>query len=472
MKTLISILLLICLTQHANAQIEWQHCYGGTASDECNAIRQTFDSGYILAGYATSDNDDVSGNHAGEDFWVVKITATGAIEWQKSYGGSDNDEAFDVRQTADSGYVVVGSTQSTDGDVSGNHGVEDMWVIKISSSGVLQWQKCLGGSGDDAAQSVGQTNDGGYIVAGSTNSNDGDVTGNHGNYDEWVIKLNSTGSIVWERCYGGSSSDGAASVQQTYDGGYIVGGGTASDDGDVTGNHGAGDIWVLKLSPTNSIEWEKCLGNNGADDGSFAIQTSDSGYIVAGQTWSGGGDVTGYIGLGSSGGDGWVVKLSDTGAIQWDRCVYVSGGDYIHAVQQTSEGGYIIAGSETPYMARANGIFGKLSGTGVIDWVDTISTSTYFASAVCTNDGYSIAAGYATQFDVDVSDNHGLINYLVVKFGAPTGVSNIHKTNDFTITPNPATQYLNITASINITSISITNILGQQVFSGKCKSSA
>ncbi len=170
LKTLISILLLSCLTKQTSAQIEWQHCYGGTNYEECNAIRATFDGGYILAGYTQSNNDDVSGNHGEADFWVVKITATGAMEWQKCYGGGVWEEAYDIRQTADSGYVVVGVTSSgtttTDGDVSGNHGGEDMWVIKITSDGTLKWQKSLGTSGTDIAFCVGQTNDGGYIVAG------------------------------------------------------------------------------------------------------------------------------------------------------------------------------------------------------------------------------------------------------------------------------------------------------------------
>ena len=133
--------------------------------------------------------------------------------------------------------------------MSGNHGDgdADFWVVKLSSTGSLQWQKCLGGSRDDSAHSIQQTSDGGYIVAGFTDSNDGDVSGNHGGWDVWVVKLNSTGSLQWQKCLGGSDFDYAYSIQQTSDGGYIVAGGTYSNDGDVSGNHGDMDFWVVKL---------------------------------------------------------------------------------------------------------------------------------------------------------------------------------------------------------------------------------
>ena len=477
MKTILSFFILACLMQQANAQIQWQHCYGGSAYDICYAIRATYDSGYILAGYATSTNDDVHGNHGnhggGGDFWVVKITALGDTQWEKCYGGSGDEIAYDIRQTADSGYIVAGYTTSNDGDVTGNHGGKDMWVIKISATGVLQWQKCLGGSLEDIAYSVTQTNDSGYIFAGYTVSNDGDVIGNHGGYDLWMVKLMDTGSIEWTKCYGGSRSDVASSVQQTFDGGYIVGGSSDSDDGDVTGHHGdttTSDMWVMKLTVTGSMEWEKSLGG-GSYDGVYAIlQTTDSGYIAAGETWGSGGDVTGYIGGGPYGGDGWIVKLTKNGTKQWDKCVYVSGNDEINAIQQTNDGGYLFAGRDFPYMGIGKGILGKLSNIGSIDWMGTyggITGGTDFMSVAPTNDSSFIAAGNTSANNGDVSGNHGVGNYWVAKFGDHTEVTNIEKTNTFTIVPNPVKNNLSITTSYNIATVNITNILGQQVFSSK-----
>jgi hypothetical protein len=232
----------------ATGAIQWQKCLGGSGWDVATSIQQTSDGGFIVAGRTNSNDGDVTGNHGNDDFWVVKLSATGEIQWQKSLGGSNDDWATSIQQTSDGGFIVAGSTDSNDGDVTGNHGNDDFWVAKLSSTGAIQWQKSLGGSGDELAESTQQTSDGGFIVTGWTTSNDGDVTGNHGGKDFWVVKLSSTGAIQWQKSLGGSGTDVAESIQQTSDGGFIVAGYTASNDGDVTGNHGYDDFWVVKLS--------------------------------------------------------------------------------------------------------------------------------------------------------------------------------------------------------------------------------
>lgn len=179
---------------------------------------------------------------------MVKLNATGNVEWQKTLGGSDYfDLAHSIQQTSDGGYIVAGESSSNDGDVTGNHGLRDFWIIKLNTTGDIEWQKCFGGSNDDEARSIQQTTDGGYIVAGNSLSDDGDVTENHGGRDFWVVKLDSTGNIEWQKSYGGSNDDGAHFIRQTEDGGYIIAGNSESNDGDVTGNHGEGDFWIVKL---------------------------------------------------------------------------------------------------------------------------------------------------------------------------------------------------------------------------------
>jgi len=161
------------------------------------------------------------------------------------------ERGYSIRQTSDGGFIVAGYTSSNDGDVSGNHGNTDFWVIKTDDNGVLQWQKCLGGSLDEEATSVKQTADGGYIVAGYTSSNDSDITGNHGGTDLWVVKLDNNGNIEWQKSLGGSAGEGGGysnvMVEQCTNGGYFVASGTSSNDGDVTGNHGALDVWIAKF---------------------------------------------------------------------------------------------------------------------------------------------------------------------------------------------------------------------------------
>jgi Secretion system C-terminal sorting domain len=483
MKTLISILVLILLGGNAFAQasaISWQQCYGGTGGEYCQAIRATFDGGYVLAGVSFSNNGDVTGSHGNGDVWVVKISSTGVLEWEKCFGGSGYDGANDIQQMPDGSYVVVGQTLSSDGDVVGNHGGSDMWVIKISSSGVLQWQKCIGGSLDDVANAVSPTADGGCMVVGTTSSTDGDVAYNHGTADVLAVKLDGAGDIVWAKTYGGSSGDAGVSVQQKFDGGYVVGCNTSSDDGDVSGLHDAygpyPDLWVVSLSDTGKIEWQKCLGGVWTESGGYCRQASDSGFIVVGNTNSTDGDVTGYISHPSppfGNIEGWVVKLDAGGMVQWDRCILVSGDEVLNGVFQSGDGGYIMGGSSawsTPVEGGpgdCNALFAKVSGTGVIEYVDTVggSQTDQFNSVAPSAGGSGIAAGYSESQNGDVLGNMGQ-NYWVVQFGWGTGVQEISGTG-CNISPNPAVGTVVVTANQPILDIAIQDMLGRTVVSGK-----
>ncbi len=180
--TFITAILATLILQAQTPVISWQKCFGGSKSEEAKSIQQTSDGGYIVAGYSASTNGAVTENHGDSDYWVVKLNSTGNISWQKSFGGSYHDEARSIQQTSDGGYIVAGYSESTDGDVTGNHGDSDYWVVKLNSTGNILWQKSLGGSDDDEANSIQQTSDGGYIVAGYSQSTDGDVTGHHGSF--------------------------------------------------------------------------------------------------------------------------------------------------------------------------------------------------------------------------------------------------------------------------------------------------
>ena len=383
--------------------IQWQKALGGSSYEEAASIEQTTDGGYIVAGWSLSNDGDVSGNHGGiwdGDYWIVKLAATGNIQWQRCLGGSAWDYATSIEQTTDGGYIVAGWSHSNDGEVSGNHGVfgvPDYWIVKLDATGIIQWQRCLGGSGDEWAYSIEQTTDGGYIVAGITGSDDGDVSGNHGGFDHWIVKLDATGNIQWQRCLGGSDDEWTHisstpysampqnSIEQTTDGGYIVAGSTFSNDGDVSGNHGGFDYWIVKLDATGNIQWQRCLGDSGYYDFAFSIeQTTDGGYIVAG--WS------------------CIAKLDATGNIQWQRLDI--GGI---STEQTTDGGYIVA----------DGGIVKLDATGNIQWQRYLGGSgvDVAISIEQTPDGGYIVAAYAESNDGDVSGNHGGGDAWVVKLG-------------------------------------------------------
>jgi hypothetical protein len=253
------------------------------------------------------------------DYWIVKLDKTGTIVWQKSLGGINDDIAESIRQTTDGGYIIAGYSYSNDGDDTGHHDTTeenpDYWVVKLNSTGTIIWQKSFGGFNEDWASSIQQTTDGGYIVSGSSNSNDGDVTGHHGTaadcYDYWVVKLNSTGTIEWQKSLGGIRDDWAFSIQQTTDDGYIVTGHSYSIDGDIMGHIGTisyCDYWVVKLNATGTLAWQKSLGGAVYDLSNSIQQTTDGGYIVSGYSWSNDGDITGHHGT-TDFDDYWIVKL-------------------------------------------------------------------------------------------------------------------------------------------------------------------
>ena len=235
------------------------------------------------------------------------MNSSGTLEWQKCLGGTNDEWLDDLKSTSDGGYILTGQTESNDGDVSGFHGggTYDCWVVKLDSSGSIVWQRCLGGTGTDGGGAIQQTSDGGYIVCGWSNSNDGDVSGNHGGTDIWLVKLDSTGNTVeWQKSIGGSGSDVGVDVYQCSDGGYVIGGYSNSNNGDASVNKGSYDIWVVKTDDGGNVEWEKSIGSTYYDYNTKVYQASDGEYIVGGTAYSGGDKSTSY-GVD----DIWIVKL-------------------------------------------------------------------------------------------------------------------------------------------------------------------
>jgi len=355
-------------------KIEWQKCLGGSGYDVANCIIQTSDGGFAIAAYGGSTDGDVTGNHGLGDAWIVKLDPLGKMSWRKCYGGSGDDYANWIIQTSDGGYAVAGRTDSPDGDVKGLHGTDnDAWVFKLNSSGDLLWQKCLGGTGYEGANYILRSSDGGYVICGVAYSNDGDVHDNHsGPGDAWVVKLDSLGNLLWQKCIGGTADDEALSIIENSSGGYTVAGRTSSKDGDIVGYHGGDfDALVFTLDSVGNTKWVKCYGGDSIEHFHSIIQTPDKGYAVSGHTNSMNGDVTGDHG----GEDGWVVKLDSAGNIQWEKSLGGSAVDGIYSIKLTKEGGYIGAGFSSSTDGDVSGCHGeddmwivKLNTVGNIEW--------------------------------------------------------------------------------------------------------
>jgi hypothetical protein len=459
---------------YTQSNIQWQTCLGGSNVDEARCIQTTDDGGLIVIGKTLSNNGDVSGNHGGNDFWVVRLNSLGTILWQKTLGGSNHDRGYYVQQTNDDGFIVVGFTESNNGDVQGNHGDKDIWVVKLNSTGIIQWQKTLGGSYWEEAWCVRQTSDNGFIVAGRSNSLDGDVIGNHGAMDFWVVKLTETGNLEWQKSLGGSLDDIPYSIKQTLDGGYIVAGTTNSSDGDVTGFHGSTDYWVMKLSDMGEIEWQKALGTTSLDRANDVFQTSDGGYFVVGEASANNGDVTGHHG----GYDIWAVKLNEIGEIEWQKALGGSDEEFGKSAQQTDDGGYIIAGATQSTNGDVIGNDGgldiwvvKLTPDGSMEWQKTLggTQGDWGNSIQQTPENGFILAGYTMSNNGDVSGNHGSQDFWIVKLHPESTPTNAPQAQALDFYPNPTTQSITIQIPEpkNTLSVSITDLLGREL---RCQS--
>jgi len=472
--------------QAQSPAVQWKKCVGGTGEERAKATKKTADGGCITVGFTNSPHGDVMDHHGDNDFFVVKLRATGALQWNKCFGGSGDDEATAVDTTTDGGYIIAGFTRSYDGDVTGSHGYYDYWIIKLDSLGNLIWERTYGGTGDDKANSIATTIDGGYIVAGLSNSKNGDVTGNHGGYDYWVIKLNSIGTIQWEQSFGGSGGDEATSIKQTTDCGYflqqnygyIIAGFSNSNDSDVTGNHGYYDYWVVKISSTGNIQWDKCLGGSGYDKATSIDQTTDCGYIVAGFAYaymnSNDTEVTG----GHGDDEYWVVKLNSSGTIQWTTCLGGSNYDRANSIATTTDGGFIVAGFAFSNDSDVTGNHGnadywvvKLDSTGTIQWQTCLGGTGYdeATSVDVTADGGCIVAGFTKSYDLEVTGNNGYYDYWVVKLSPyipHSGIETIEPLSALKIYPNPANTYVDISSQYPV-DIYIYDAIGKMLIARK-----
>ena len=321
--------------------LEWSKVLGGSSNDEAFSAEQTSDGGYIMCGLTGSSDHDVTENHGLFDAWMVKLDASGEMEWQRTLGGGNIEGESRIRQTSDGGYIMISGSFSSDGDLTQNHGAKDLWVVKMDGSGTIEWQRSYGGGDHDGGSWILELTEGGYLAIGTTYSNNGDVSGNHGVCDVWILKLGEDGTIEWQKAYGGNGYEGGISIATTNDGGYIFTGGALSSTGDVSGHHGEGDFWVVKITAGGVLEWQRCLGGSGPDYGEAVFQTPDGGYLAAGKTFSTDGDVT-YLHNGS---DIWVVKLNPTGELQWQKPMGSNSDDWGYGALQASDGGYVITGN-------------------------------------------------------------------------------------------------------------------------------
>jgi hypothetical protein len=319
----------------------WTQTYGGSGDDLAYSLVQTRDGGYALAGYTDSFG---AGYY---DFYLVKTNSAGTEQWSKTYGGPGDDEASSLIQTSDGGYALAGWTDSFGG------GGYKFYLVKTDSSGNMLWNTTYGGAGDSQAYSVIQTSDGGYALAGFTDS-----SGAGGN-DFYLVKTDSQGNMIWNMTYGGIGDDKAFSLIQTNDGGYALAGYTTSPTAGVY------NFWLVKTNSNGTETWSQTYGSPGDSEAYSVIQTTDGGYALGGFTDT----------LGAGGYDVWLVKTDSTGGVQWSQTYGGSSDDFAYSLIQTSDGGYALAGSTDSSGAGGNDFYlvevdsaGASSSSGGLNW--------------------------------------------------------------------------------------------------------
>ncbi|MFN8289030.1 MAG: gliding motility-associated C-terminal domain-containing protein [Chitinophagaceae bacterium] len=349
MKNLYSLSMMLCLCMTALAQLppqQWARQYGGSDVDIPFSIKITSDGGSIAAGYTDSKNGDVSPQPNREywDLWVVKLDRCGTIQWERSFGGTNYESARDVVQTADGGYIVAGETNSTDGGVvSGYGGTKDIWILRLSPAGTLLWQKRYGGNGLDIANRIYLNADGSFYLAASSSSNDGNITGNHGTagYTDGVLmKLDAAGNLLWSRCFGGSKNEEFFAIE-VINGRTYLAGFANSVDGDIPPQQKNYDVWLLALDANGNKIYSKVYGGSQNDVAYSMTRGNDGSLTLAGYTTSTDGDVSGARGSQ----DYWVININPAnGNKKWQKVLGGTDADYASTVMTDADGGYIVGG--------------------------------------------------------------------------------------------------------------------------------
>lgn len=436
----------------ANGESIWQSVAGGTGRDVLHDLNLTQDGGFIMGGESNSpiSNEKTAEPIGGLDFWIVKMNFAGEVEWDKTIGGTEAEVLETIEQTADGGYILGGiSFSGISGDkTEAAYGEGDLWIVKLDSLGNIEWDKSLGGENEEELFHTQQTSDGGYIVGSYSMSGiSGNKTDeNKGWADYWLVKLSSTGSIEWQKSYGGTDYDFLLTLQQTADDGYIFAGQSDSpNSGDKSAdNHGGSDFWIVKTDATGEIEWEKTIGGDADDIPNCLTETHNGGFIIGGTSDSGiSGDKT-DIGTGQE--NSWIVMLDALGNVVWDKTVGTDLIDDISSIEQTSDRGYILGGFTGFFTGSGDGItnYGlydffvvKLEGCAPTTGNEILEVCNEYTDP--NGELYNVAGSYNFTYSIENSVGCDSMISVDLTVEMPSNISIVETACDEYMTPNGET---------------------------------
>jgi hypothetical protein len=431
----LALLLLLCncstedsSNNSTQGEITFIKTLGGSNNDSAQSVVATTDGGYAILGFTQSNDGDITDKqNTSFDYWVIKYDEQDQLQWQKTLGGSLDDRGRDIIQTQDGGYAILGYSFSSDNDVTNNTGLQDYWLIKLDANGNIIWQKSYGFQGADSGMSLIETNDQGYLITGvldvTASGGEGNTSRNtnrHAGGDYWALKLDINGTVEWSRYFGGNFTDTPEAVIQTNDYGFIIVGGSDSEDTDISNNKGTYDFWVIKISALGDLIWEKSFGGSQIDEARGIVNSGDGNYIIVGDTRSSDNDVSTLKGAA----DLWLIKITPNGELLWEKTIGGSSFDVARSIVSAQDNGFLISGS-----SRSNDIdvkenkgqndawVLKIDNNGELLWETTVGGSNIdFAYGIAElNDRSIIAVGDSVSNDGDIIENKGFTDVLIVK---------------------------------------------------------
>ncbi|MFN3848842.1 MAG: T9SS type A sorting domain-containing protein [Spirosomataceae bacterium] len=427
------LLLIPTYTFSQNLALHWQKTMGGKNNEFAYSVVELSDGSFVMVGSTNSGIDgDVVETKGMSDMWVIKTKANGQIEWSKCFGGTKDDIATDVVETTDKAILVVGTTNSVDGDAQGSGTRGGILLFKIKTNGTLEWKRVFAGGynaseagylrGDGSSKpSLKNTADGGYIL-GATR--DGGVNTGYREYDFWLAKLNASGTILWQQHYGSSRNDVMNEVILTSDGGYIMLGGTEGQSNEILGaGRGFFDTYIVKVSANGSQQWQRAFGGSSFDSAYSAGETSDRGFAVVGETTSRDFDFQGNLGQK----DGFIIRLSASGQLLWKIMVGGIENDGINHLEKVNNQfiGFGFSGS-TLSGAKPNS---SLPDFWMISFTEsgTINYNKLWGGGdedlarcgIPTKDGSFIVVGQSQSVDGDITNIRGNLDFWAIKVGTP-----------------------------------------------------
>jgi len=366
----------------AQMGVYWQYCYGGSDGEEAYAMVRTHDNGFAILGWTSSTDGNVSQNYIFQDFWLVKLDSLGVLEWEHTYGGNSIDFGYDLAQTSDGGFIMIGETSSSDIDAVNNHGGTDFLVIKTDALGNKEWSRTYGGSNTDIGHAIIEVGNNNYIIAGSTRSSDGDISNSYGDNDGWLAKIDNMGNIVWETTVGTASYESIHSLIELPNGNFVTGGmgncfamisslgaiqsvtsfpNASINDMKLLSDNTIAfvgwkslpslgtDFWVCKAHPNGSLIWEQTYGAEFDDTAMEVTQLSTGQLMVVGITesiyeWPTYNHIDVSVNYGRF--DIWVTKLDQQdGSLLMEKSIGGTSWDYAYGVLEDYPSGYVIAGT-------------------------------------------------------------------------------------------------------------------------------